>query len=321
MREIGGYFEIELKHYDFIYDKLITLNSARNCLVYLIKSKRITRLHLPYYNCAVIEDAVRRFCPETLIHFYHVDENFVPILEDFPAGEYLYYVNYYGLQDSVIRRLLHHRLIVDNAQAFYSPFIPGVDTIYCPRKFFGVADGGILHTSARLIEPLEEDTSWEHCVHLLKRIDGSAALAFADYQVAERSLLRRPLKQMSKLTKRMLSSIDYVTAREKRATNFKQLHRFLAENNELSLFIELAQATDTFVPFCYPFKTRNAEAIRSELIENKIYVPTYWPELFNSTDLNSDERAFVKDIVCLPIDQRYGVSEMMRIIDYMKDLL
>lgn len=313
--EIGGYFELELNQNELIYNNFLTLNSARNCLVFLIKAKQIKELHLPYYNCDVVKDAVRRFCPETRIHLYHVNDNFEPISEDFSAEGYLYYVNYYGLQDHLIQSLSNYHLIVDNAQAFYSAPIVNSDFIYCPRKFFGVSDGGYLSTNALLVAPLEEDTSWQNAVHLLKRIDCSASAAYIDFQAADRSLNGRPLKQMSRLTKRVLSSIDHVTIRNTRSTNFTLVHSNLSIYNEMSSTIEHALASNTFIPFCYPFKTQNAEMLRARLIENKIYVPIYWPELRNSTDLNQAEQNFVNKIVCLPIDQRYGKADMENIIN------
>jgi hypothetical protein len=320
MNEIGGYFELELKQSELIYNNLLKLNSARNCLVYLINLKHIKGVHLPYYVCSVIADVVRRFCPETRIHLYHVDERFYPITEYFKAGDFLYYVNYFGLQDHLIQNLPCCNSIIDNAQAFYSPPLINVDTIYCPRKFFGVSDGGYLSTNVQPIESLEEDTSWEKAVHLLKRIDCSATAAYADFQAADGSLRGRPMKQMSRLTKTILSSIDHIYVREKRLTNFNHLHHVLAKKNAISSSIENALTSESFVPFCYPLQTQNADLIRVKLIKNNIYVPTYWPELRNSSELNDAELNFVNNIICLPIDQRYGELDMVRIIDSLKRL-
>ena len=125
---------------------------------------------------------------------------------------------------------------------------------------------------------------------------------------------------MSRLTRQMLSSIDYVSVRERRVANFNCLHKYLSGRNEMSLAIELGVVSGTFVPFCYPFKTQKADVLRTRLIENKIYVPTYWPELRNSPDLNHAEQSFVKDIICLPIDQRCDEADMMRIIEHLKGL-
>ena len=144
MDEIGGYFELELRKDRTLYDNLLMLNSARNCLVYLIIAKQISDVYLPYYNCDVVADAVRRFCPKTRVQWYHVNDNFEPMVEDYSPERYLYYVNYYGLQDRLIQSFSNRHVIVDNAQAFYSVPMMTRDSIYCPRKFFGVSDGGYL---------------------------------------------------------------------------------------------------------------------------------------------------------------------------------
>jgi hypothetical protein len=318
MNEIGGYFELELRAGQGLHADLIALNSARNALVYLIKAKNIRAINMPYLNCHVLTDAIKRFCPETAINYYHVDECFMPIINSVITGAPLFYVNYYGLQVHALRKLENINMILDNAQAFYAPPLLNGDTIYCPRKFFGVSDGGYLRTNAVLDQLLEFDTSWEHAAYLLKRIDCDASSAYHDFQTAEAALAGKPLMKMARLTQRILSGIDYVLIKKVRKNNFILLHQRLGKQNELFSLIESVFESDSFVPFCYPFKTKNAEVIRSKLIENKIYVPTYWPDLMNLSDLNDVEHSFVKDIVCLPIDQRYGEAEMMRIIQYLR---
>jgi hypothetical protein len=319
MKSIGGYFELELRTGQELHADLIALNSARNALVYLIKAKKIRAINMPYFNCHVVADAVNRFCPETLIHYYHVDAHFMPIHDGVLSGAPLYYVNYYGLQGHALEDLENVHMILDNAQAFYAPPVPNGDTIYCPRKFFGVCDGGYLQTNVMLDQSLEWDTSWNHAAHLLKRIDCGASSAYAEFQAADSALTGKPLMKMSRLTQRILSGIDYEEAKKKRRKNFDQLHLSLGEKNGLLSMIEPSVAADSFVPLCYPYMTDNAESLRKQLIENKIYVPIYWPELKGSSELNEFERRFVHQIVCLPIDQRYGSEDMAGIADFLKE--
>jgi hypothetical protein len=321
MKEIGGYFELELSSGCEMYSDLIMLNSARNALVYAIKAGRIRAIRMPYYNCHVVVDAINRFCPETSIHYYHVDSSFIPIQEGVPSGIPLYYVNYYGLQTDVVQHMGKDHVILDNSQAFYSSPIPNGETIYCPRKFFGVSDGAYLSTNVRLKDSLEEDTSWEHAIHLLKRIDCSASSAYEDFQAADASLSGRPLKLMSRLTRRILGGIDYVTVRESRLSNFNCLHECFAKDNLLTVLIDKALSDHEFVPLCYPLYALNAEQIRTKLISKKIYIPVYWPELRESSLLTDNERKLVNNIVCLPIDQRYDEKEISKIIDILSGLI
>lgn len=314
--EIGGYFELELPKGHAMYSDLIGLNSARNALVFLIKSRKITKIHLPYFNCRVVSAAVKRHCPETSILYYHIDADFNPDLTGIGTNAFLYYVNYFALQELILQRLENVNLIVDNAQAFYSPPRVRGDTIYCPRKFFGVCDGGYLQTDAEFDLTLVSDTSWEHAAHLMKRIDCGASSAYLQYQAAEAILAAAPPMKMSRLTQRILAGIDYPAIKAARIDNFIQLHHHLGAGNMLLPSIETALASDSFVPFCYPYLTEGAGPLRKRLLANEIYVPVYWPELEGDPELNTFERRFVEQMVCLPIDQRYGKAEMLRIADH-----
>jgi hypothetical protein len=313
--EIGGYFELELPKGQAMYSDLIGLNSARNALVLLIKSKKITKIHLPYFNCRVVSAAVERHCPETSILYYHIDAGFNPDLTGIDTSAFLYYINYFGLQELILQRLENVNLIVDNAQAFYSPPRGRGHTIYCPRKFFGVCDGGYLQTDTESDLTLVSDTSWERGAHLMKRIDCGASPAYFQYQAAEAALAEAPPMKMSRLTRRILAGIDYPAIKAARIDNFMHLHLRLGAGNMLSSSIETALTTDSFVPFCYPYLTEGAELLRKQLLANEIYVPVYWPELAGDPELNAFERRFVEQIVCLPIDQRYGKAEMLRMAD------
>jgi len=310
MKEIGGYFELELCTGRELHADLIALNSARNALVYLIKAKKFRAINMPYLNCHVVAEAVKRFCPEISLHYYHVNARFMPIIDNVPTGVPLFYVNYYGLQGHALRELENYHVILDNAQAFYAPPIHNGDTIYCPRKFFGVCDGAYLQTNTKLNMPLEFDTSWDHVIHLLKRIDCGASAAYYDFQSAEAALTDKPLMKMSRLTQRILSGIDYEAIKKTRRKNFTRFHQFLGKQNGLFSLIESVFESDSFVPLCYPYMCDHAESLRKRLIEDKIYISLYWPELRDSLELNDFERRFVRQIVCLPIDQRYGEAEM-----------
>jgi hypothetical protein len=319
--EIGGYFELELHKSNCHYSGVLALNSARNALVYLIKSRGIRNLFMPYCNCRVVANAITRFCPDTAIHYYHINIDFSPKLGEVPIGSYIYYVNYYGLKDDIPVQLYNYHVILDNAQAFYSLPLEMGDTIYCPRKFFGVSDGGYLHSTARLDIALERDTSWENSLHLLKRIDCGASEAYADFQSADLALTGRPLKRMSRFTERILNSIDYATVKKTRLANFNFLHSYLAEKNSIKDLIVRALTNHDFGPLCYPLYTFNADQIRKKLISEKIYIPVYWPELRESSVLNRDELNLVNNIVCLPVDQRYNEKTMSKTIDLLRGLV
>ena len=49
MREIGGYFQLEKRKGSVFHDEALALNYGRSCLLYLIRTKRINKLHIPVY--------------------------------------------------------------------------------------------------------------------------------------------------------------------------------------------------------------------------------------------------------------------------------
>ena len=321
MRPIGGYLELELPLRQEFHSGLIPLNSARNALVYVIRARGIRRIRMPYLDCPVVEDAVRRFCPGTEIEKYHVDGQWRPILDGTSADAPLYVINYFGMQEEVLRDLEGCPLVVDQAQAFFAPPPAGADAIYCPRKFVGVSDGAYLKTDRLLVEPLEQDESWPHAGFLLKRIDAGPAAGYREFKDADSGLVGRPLRSMSALTRRILQSLDTGTIIRRRRQNFKALHRALGAVNSLGDAVARAILDPVFVPFFYPLLVPDAARVRSGLIAQDIFVPVFWPELLMDKALNPFERQFVDSIVCLPVDQRYRPDDMRYMAGRVKGLL
>ena len=112
---------------------------------------------------------------------------------------------------------------------------------------------------------------------------------------------------MSKLTKNLLCGIDYEKVKQKRIENIKFLDE---ELSEINLLKNLKVGN-----FSYPFLLENGVEIRKKLQENKIFIPTLWPDILENCDENSIEYRYAKNILPLPIDQRYGMEEMGFIIN------
>jgi len=229
------------------------------------------------------------------------------------VDDWLLYVNYFGICDQNVAELLHrfqpNQVVLDYSQAFFAVAEDAaLATIYSPRKFFGVPDGGMLSSRIPVALPKQQDSgSQGRASHLFKRLGDSPEAGYADYQRAEESLLECEPRRMSKLTERILASIDFNAASRKRRENFLFLHQRLGGKNQLSVDLP-----DSAIPLCYPFMTSETE-LRARLIDNRIFVATYWPD---AIDRVGDEWAtrMIKNLLPLPIDQRYGREEMERIV-------
>jgi len=52
MKEIGGFFELELPlRKKIFHEDALKLNSGRNCLRYILESQTIERVYIPDYTC------------------------------------------------------------------------------------------------------------------------------------------------------------------------------------------------------------------------------------------------------------------------------
>ncbi len=309
-KSIGGYFELELPQGAEYHSGAIALNTGRNCLEYILRVRGYKRVYLPYYSCDVLLEPFRKLGIDYTL--YHINEH-LELDEDIILGDgdALLCINYYGLKQRHVDDLAQkygQRLIVDNTQAFYARPIKGIDTFYSCRKFFGVADGAYLYCDKSLEIELEQDRSWDRMTHLLKRVDISPEAAYADFTHQDELLKDNPMRTMSPLTRRIMMSIDYRQARNKRRENYAVLDSALKHRNGISLPLD-----DDAVPMVYPFLTTGSRQ-RQLLIDNKVYVATYWPNVKEWGGHDTLEYTLSYNLLPLPVDQRYGTEDMERIL-------
>lgn len=311
MSAIGGYFGLELNSTGEYHQGCIRLNTGRNALELILRAHKIKKIHLPYFTCdAILEPILRN---RVTYEFYSVNEEFEPLF-DFGSLEkdaFFLYTNYFGLKDNYILELkkLTDRLILDNSLSFFSRPLPGVPTFYTARKFFGVPDGAYLYSEDKIDTEIETDYSFMRCEHLLKRTDVSAEEGFRSFQQNEEALKDCPPAHMSALSQRLLSSLDYGQIASVRRQNFLHLHAALGSGNKLNL-----KLYDNIVPMLYPYWTEEPE-IRERLTKNRIYTPVLWPNVLEWSNADTLEYRFAKEIIYLPIDQRYSEMEMDLILE------
>lgn len=315
MKSIGGYFELELPHGEEYHKSAIRLNTGRNAFEYVLRAKEYQKVYLPYYTCDVMLEPIQKL--KLGYEFYSIDELFQPIF-DFTIikdDEVFVYNNYFGICDNQVNKIAAKckNLIIDNSQAFYSLPLPSIDTFYSPRKFFGIPDGAYLYTDRLLSDSFDIDISYQRLEHLLGRMDNNAEEFYTVFTKNDEALSNQSIKLMSKLTRKFLSSIDYNTIADIRKQNFHILQSHLQHINQLKANLEIGA-----VPMIYPLLVSDGEQLKKKLIQNKIFVATYWPNVLKWCDENLLENKLTKDIVFLPIDQRYDEVEMKCIIEVIK---
>ena len=310
MREIGGYIELDTYHLPMLHEGAIALNCGRNAVAYLLRGLHIKRLWIPKFICnSVTGVCEREGVPYTL---YGVGMDFLPAEEiRLAKGEWLYFVNYYSQfdNDQIAEYVQKYdRVIVDNAQSYFQPPIPGVNTLYTCRKYFGVADGAFLYTDTVLDEEFPQDESFERMRFLLGRFERTASEFYGEYAANNEFFAAEPIKRMSKLTQNLLHGVEYRRAKRIRHNNYSYLHQNLGKKNKLRLTAQPGT-------FMYPLLLANGAEIRKRMQARKIYIPTLWTDVF--TWCGEDESAYelAKNVLPLPVDQRYGEREMTSIVE------
>lgn len=307
MREIGGYLELEYFHGRMLHEEAVALNCGRNCLGYLIQAKKIKKIAVPFFMCDCVFDICKR--NGTKLFYYHINDNFMPDEIPWEPDIWVYIMNYYGQltkEQVLFLKDKYQNIIVDNAHAYFDNPLPGIDTLYTCRKFFGVSDGAFLYTDKMLEKDFLYDESYRRVEYLLGRFERTAS-EFFDKSVKNNEFFDdAPIMKMSKLTENFLRAVDYKFVKQVRTANFSYLHKKLGHLNLLQL--RLVEGA-----FAYPLLLENGVMIRKRLIENKIYIPVLWPNVMKDSQEFTYEEYLAKNILPLPCDQRYDIKDMERI--------
>ncbi len=306
-RPMGGYFELELPPGRSPFPAGYPVNLGRAGLELIVRARGYTRVFVPEYICPVVFEKLKALGLECCV--YTVDEKLeidcpVPSLR---TTDGLLYVNYFGMKNAYCDQLARSvkNLILDLAQAFFYTPPAHTDAFNSARKFVGVPDGGYVFGDFVTTLALPRAASWRQCEHLLCRLDGDVAGGYQIFKTNESSMRDWPSLRMSTATERMLHAANWESIRRQRIDNVQCLHGLLGGVNRFMIGGLGEQA-----PLCYPLLIPNGAAVKRELIARRIFVPTYWPNPELNVLLTPATQTFVANLVCLPIDQRYGVSEM-----------
>ncbi len=259
---------------------VIKLNTARNCLRYVIKTYNIKEIFIPYYICPSVLTAVRK--ENCSIKFYHIDENFYPDMV-FDKNSYILYPNYFGICCENVFKLadLYPNLIVDNAHNFYMPHC-GLASFNSLRKFFNLKDGAFLNISKNLDETFAVDTNY------YQQFD---KMSYEEMVCNENRLNNQDIKLMSACTSNYFAQIDIEKEKIKRMNKFNEFHKRFGYKNMLKLNL-----TDFDVPFVYPYLTY--DDTEAEILEKEGYlILRYW----NFLPDNFPEYKFYRHLIPIPL--------------------
>lgn len=252
-RAIGGFFPLELRADAALpFPQTLPVNLGRTGLELILRHRQYRRVRVPVYCCPVVFRTLRRCGVEW--ECYRIDENLEPIGGTTPDGtpmrdpyrtlavdEAFLYINYFGVMDRCVTTLATHfpRLIVDLTPAFFSTPPSHTDGFNSARKFFGVPDGAFLFAENAIDwgKSLPRQRTCDSCRSLLWRTEESydTEPGYLEFLRQESAMDRWPLARMSRISERMLRSINLPQIARLRRQHFRWFHERLRERNTLRL--------------------------------------------------------------------------------------
>lgn len=311
MTAIGGYNQISIPELETqLHPGAYRFQSARAALYAYIKAENIRVLYVPNYMCDSLFPALEALSVE--VEFYSINESLLPqndFSKSLPKDNKVLLVNYFGLLTEQIKPLVKNQpdlFVIDNSQALFSDHIEGATSIYSPRKFLGIPDGGFLKTNSKITVPETCFDSSPYISHLLLRAAGNVSEGYIKFQNAEYALDDFIPKQMSVISSYLIKTTDLNNIAEKRRENYSFLQSQFSEINKLDFPIYEQ------IPLCYPLKVMLPVGdVCSELAKLSIFLPRYWQSKHNGV---VGKEMFEKTLF-LPIDERLRKQDLELLVN------
>lgn len=346
MKEIGSEFELDpflLKAKDkdwsnfFPMKNKVFLSTGRDSLIYAIRACNFQKMLVPSY---IEESVLAQIVKEGIsIDFYKIDSNLRVNLSDIEKktndADSLLIIHYFGFPQPIkeIESLCKKRnlvMIEDCVQSMLSSYAGkplgsfGMVSFNSLRKFIGIPDGSILFISKKtnVIESrLHKEFVKKRTNALLGKyhyLNGDKNYSRLYFQKAfyeaEKIIDKYPKPALMSLkSKEILKKIDFPQIIKMRRKNFKFL---LSKLHSIALYKKLPQ---NVCPLGFPIITKKRDKIKTLLIKNKIYPPIHWILPYEIRKEFRISRLISDHILTIPIDQRYTITDMMRVIEILRN--
>lgn len=345
-KEIGSEFHMDVSHindrntkcnvFDYLQDYNSSFfDSGRSALRMLLKKKTYKRVLLPNYLCGCVRDCFS----ESEIVYYRVNEDFQIDWEDLVKNcqknidlLYLHFFNgYIGKQYdfnelAIVKEKYGFEIVEDTTHSFLSnKNIIGDYCICSLRKWFPVADGGVLYTHNALEQEERPNGAWVEDKksamilkgRYLRGEDVEKKEYLRAFENAEGVLDNQiDFFQMSTESIDRLRKIEVDDVRKSRSGNYMYLFNQLSSMG----YDIVATDGDNQVPIFCVLKTHKRDRLREFLIKSQVYCPVHWPlydELLQFPESVNNQRMELS----IPIDQRYTIEDMERVVRRMEEFL
>lgn len=346
-KEIGSNFwEIDLdknKNNKFWWDEnqynTEYFVSGRNAILGLCRTlcNKEKKIVLPAYTCSTV---VEPFIQENWqIEYYDVNKDLSinlnsldKIIGCFKPSVVLIH-SYFGFgikeaEEVYIHSLKQQGIIIieDLTQKLFSDNkLSDADYyVFSLRKFLAVPDGGMLISHEKIDLDLNEENSELIATankafelkktYMIENDLGLKEQFRKKFQKCNELLADNKLLTMgSKQSLEIYRKTNFDPIIKQRIDNYNSLRNALKSINCIDLIFE--QADNKIVPLYLPLYVKNEKRkeLQSFLAGQDIYCPIIWPKYSGLGVLSKDTEYIYNNILCIPIDQRYGQKEMEKI--------
>ena len=319
--------------------------SGRNAILGLCKvlGNEKKKIIMPAYTCSTV---VEPFYQENWeIEYYEVNKDLsinIDSLEQkiiaFKPSAILIH-SYFGfgfekVEEEYIKKLKQKGIIIieDLTQKVFSDnrLLMADYYVFSLRKFLAVPDGGVLVSYKKMNLELAKENS---------KLVSTAISAFKlkkaymngnDLELKEK--FRKKYVECNKLlainrilTKGSIETLDiyrktnFEPVIKRRINNYNRLWELLKPITCIKLV--LGKANDKVVPLYLPLyvKQGKRKELQQFLAIRDIYCPVIWPKYNLIINISKNTEYIYDNILCIPIDQRYGIEEMEKIAKYISE--
>lgn len=333
-QEIGGDFHIcndgvdcngeNFKNiFEYLKDFSVSyFDSGRSALRALLEQMKYKKVLLPGYICESVRDC---FSAECNVLYYRMTKD-IKIdwndLLDKADGKvdivYLHFFNGYIGKEYDLEALLRLKekynftIIEDTTHSLFSSVCTVGDYCVCSlRKWFPIADGGVLYSKNIIEAEVQNESAWtakkraamiEKAKYLRGEIDTKEDF-LTEFADTEHSLDSQTHPYSISIESfAALKCLDCNALMNIRKQNFNYLKERL--NCEV-----VAVGTENQVPLFFTIRADQRDELRRYFISNSIYCPVHWP-LYDELEELSEAKDIYNAELSIPIDQRYGEKEM-----------
>lgn len=331
-REESAYYYLTnlYENYDFFGDG----RQAIKAILLNIEGIRDKTCYLPAYTCDSILQSFEEL--ELDVTFYSHEEPLEPILDGNIKNSLIYLIDYFGkeaISEKEIEEFLDNGnvVVLDVSHSILdkSRFALNHEDLYLItsiRKIFPIPDGGMVYHSdpnfessdvapknyEKKLEAMMLKKMYLERSNRLKGLKEHFLNLNQEYEDYKYDFVVEP--QSIPLTScYILKNISIRDITNKRWQNLSLVHKEIL-NKEILLF----NLDDIKSPFMLALKFKNEDerdGVKKKLIKNNVYPPIIWDlESYIPEDF-AYERNLSKRILTVPVDQRYGFTEMSKVVE------